>query len=93
MERRAFMAMIAGGIVAPFGAEAQRAGRVYRIGFLGVGEAAQRRLDDAFKNGLREFGFTVGENTVIEYRWLGNRLHAPPGHTITSPISTTSGGC
>ena len=36
MERRTFMAMLTGGIVAPpFAVEAQQAAKVYRVGLLG----------------------------------------------------------
>ena len=41
MDRRAFVAGLAGGLFAsPLAGEAQRAGKVYRIGFLATGSAS-----------------------------------------------------
>ena len=48
-----------------FPAEAQQAGKVYRIGFLSSGPAIPR----AFRQGLQEMGYVEGKNLVIEYRW------------------------
>ena len=52
-------------------AEAQQAGKVYRIGFL-TGRATGGRTGasyDAFRQRLRELGFVEGQNLVIEYRY------------------------
>jgi putative ABC transport system substrate-binding protein len=69
MERRIFMAMLTGGIVAaPFAAEAQQAGKVARIGWLSTNVAASPHLPEAFLQGLRDFGYVEGRNIVIEYR-------------------------
>ena len=56
MERRTFMAMLTGGIVvSPLAAEAQRAGKVYRVGFLGNSSAAlEANLVGPFREELRE---------------------------------------
>ena len=56
MDRRALLGTVAVGLLtAPFGAEAQQAGKAYRVGFLtgGSERGAQTRLE-AFKKGLRE---------------------------------------
>ena len=50
-------------------AEAQQAGKVYRIGFLLFSPLdVQRYLIAAFEAGLREKGYTPGREVVIEYR-------------------------
>jgi hypothetical protein len=58
MLRRAFMAAIAGGLLAaPFAAGAQQPGKVFRIGILGTYPRTTpefARLWEAFAQGLRE---------------------------------------
>jgi ABC-type uncharacterized transport system substrate-binding protein len=70
VERRTFMAMIAGGLLAtPLAAEGQQAGKVYRIGMLDSAPAAANATNvNAFRQGMREFGYVEGQNFVIEYR-------------------------
>ena len=48
--------------------EAQQAGKVPRIGVLFIGDRNQPHLE-AFKQGLRERGYTEGKNIVLEYRY------------------------
>jgi putative ABC transport system substrate-binding protein len=68
MPRRAFLAIIAGGLLnAPLAAEAQQAGKVYRIGFLRAGPPPESYLD-SFQQGLRERGYVYGQNVVVELR-------------------------
>ncbi len=52
---------------APLPAEAQQAGKVYRIGFYGF-RARGGGNYDAFRQRLRELGYVEGQNLVIEYR-------------------------
>src|SRR6266542_435340 len=69
MERRTFMAVLAGGLLAPpLAAEAQPAAKVARIGYLGTNVAAFPQLREAFLQGLRDLGHVEGRNVVIEYR-------------------------
>jgi putative ABC transport system substrate-binding protein len=68
MERRTFLGVIAGGLLAaPLAGEAQQAGKVPRIGFLSVTSPSDRPpLLDAFRQGLRELGWVEGQNIVIK---------------------------
>jgi len=54
----------------PLAARAQQAGKVHRIGFLGVFSYADyRRQVDGLLTGLRQLGYEEGKNIVIHYRW------------------------
>jgi putative tryptophan/tyrosine transport system substrate-binding protein len=64
--RRAFIATLAGGLVAaPLAAEAQQAAKIARIGYLAVNLAASPHTREA---GLRDLGYVEGRNVVIESR-------------------------
>jgi hypothetical protein len=86
MERRAFMGIMAGGLlVAPRAAEAQEAGKVARIGYLVPGslESPEARASlDAFRQGLREQGYVEGQNLLIEYRGADGKIERLPGLAI-----------
>jgi putative ABC transport system substrate-binding protein len=58
----------------PFGAQAQQAGRVYRIGLLipGSPEGAASNVD-AFRRALRDLGYVEGRNAALEYRYAHGR--------------------
>ena len=52
-----------------FSAEAQQAGKIYRIGFLSGGTlSALQTSIEPFRQGLRDLGYTEGKNLTIEYR-------------------------
>ncbi len=75
MERRTFLAMVPL-LAAPLAAEAQQAGKVYRIGFLGIAPPTSpslRSQSEAFVQGLRDRGFVEGQNVVIERRYSEGR--------------------
>jgi putative ABC transport system substrate-binding protein len=78
--RRAFIGTLAGGLLAaPLAAEAQPAGKVWRIGYLGSGSASgQGNRADALRAGLRELGYVEGKNIVIEYRWAEGKYDRLP---------------
>jgi putative ABC transport system substrate-binding protein len=79
MERRTFMAMLAGGLLAaPLAAEAQQAAKIARIGYLGTNPAAIPHLQEAFRQGLRDLGYVEGRNLVIEYRSAEGKLERLP---------------
>ena len=72
MKRRAFIGVIAGGLLTSPAAEAQQAGKVARIGYLSLVTATTNAaLLKAFLEGLREHGWIEGKNVAIEYRWEG----------------------
>jgi putative ABC transport system substrate-binding protein len=69
MERRVFLRVITGGLLAaPLAAEAQQAEKVVRIGYLASNLASNPLGQAAFLQGLRELGYVEGHNIVIEYR-------------------------
>ena len=73
MERRTFLAMVSGSLLAaPLAAEAQPAGKVWRIGWLGISPPSAL-LSQAFLQGLRDHGFVEGQNVIIERRYSEGR--------------------
>jgi len=77
MDRRAFIGTLAGGLLAaPLAAVAQPAGKVYRIGWLGIAPPTSpplRKPSEAFVQGLRDRGFVEGQNVIIERRYSEGR--------------------
>jgi len=69
MDRRTFLAGTGAVLLAaPLTAEAQQAGRVYRIGVIVVGSVGPNAYFDAFRQGLRELGWVEGKNIKLEVR-------------------------
>ena len=66
-----FLGTLAGSLLAaPLAGEAQQAGRVWRIGFLGLPSASSAAARvEAFRRGLRDLGYVEGRNLAIEFRW------------------------
>src|SRR5213594_523334 len=81
MDRRKFVGGVAFGLIAmPLTVAAQRAGKVYRIGYLGLGSrAGSEYVIEAFRHGLREAGWVEGQNIAIEYRFAEGRSELLPG--------------
>jgi hypothetical protein len=78
MNRRTFVTGLAAVLAAPFGAEAQQTGKMYRIGIL-CHVPCQGRAVDAFGRALREMGYVEGHTIEFEYRdaeWKNERLAA-----------------
>jgi putative tryptophan/tyrosine transport system substrate-binding protein len=81
LERREFIRVLGGGLLAaPLAAEAQHAGKVYRIGVLspfspsfGPGPSFE-----AFRQTFRELGYVDGRNVALEYRWADGRSDRLP---------------
>ena len=71
MNRRRFLSTLGASLLAaPVIAEAQKAGRVYRIGFLAGGPlSADRLLVDTFWQRLKELGYIEGKNITADYRF------------------------
>ena len=68
IDRRSFLAGTGAVLLAgPLAAEAQQAGKVYRIGFLRAGPPP-RTYVEGFQQGLLARGYIEGVNVVIEYR-------------------------
>jgi len=78
MDRRTFLGALASGLLAaPLAAEAQQAGKVYRIGFLSQGQPPEAFLE-ALQQGLRELGYAEGRNLVWEFRSTDGSLDQLP---------------
>jgi putative ABC transport system substrate-binding protein len=69
MRRRAFISGVAAVLSAPLAAEAQP--KVPRIGVLEANPLGG--AGDAFRDGLRQFGYVEGKNIAIEWRWVRAR--------------------
>jgi putative tryptophan/tyrosine transport system substrate-binding protein len=60
-------------LLAPLVADAQPAGKVYRIGRLAPGSPEGSPFIESFRQALHERGYIEGQNLVIEYRWAEGR--------------------
>jgi putative ABC transport system substrate-binding protein len=71
LKRPGFLVTLAlGALAASLAVEAQPAGKVYRIGFLGAASPSQYAGQMAgLRLGLRDLGYVEGKNIRIEYRW------------------------
>src|SRR5499426_1549368 len=77
--RAALCALIGGLFAASLAAQAQTAGKIYRIGVLSVQSSSTiRPLLNAFKQKLRDLGYVEGRNFVIEYRSTESRYERLP---------------
>jgi putative tryptophan/tyrosine transport system substrate-binding protein len=75
MDRRTFLGALATGLLAaPLAAEAQPAGKVWRIGFLDGGEGLESPSPKAFRTGIRELAYVEGINFVIDSRFAQGRF-------------------
>jgi ABC-type uncharacterized transport system substrate-binding protein len=79
MDRRRFLlTSLAGALVTPLAAEAQR-GKVSRIGFLGGGSPSGYAAHVAeLRLGLRDYGYVEGTNVTLEFRWAEGRQDRIP---------------
>ena len=81
IDRRTFLAGTGAVLLAaPLAAETQHAGTMPRLGFLEAGSrSVNQHFADAFRQGLRELGYTEGQNIRIEERWADGRPERFPG--------------
>jgi putative ABC transport system substrate-binding protein len=64
----------------PFAVRTQPSGKVPHIGYISLGTPRSNgAFLDAFKDGLRELGYTDGKNIVIDVRWAGDSPSDLPG--------------
>jgi len=78
--------LVLGLLAGPLPTEAQQAGKVYRIGWLGVGGPGSLRRFKlkpspqhiAFRQRLGELGYVEGQNLVIERRWAEGKHERLP---------------
>ena len=75
------MGTCAMGLVATLlGAEAQQAGKVFRVGFLtAYSSSADASLFDSFRQGMRKLGYEEGRDIAYETRWAEGRFERLPG--------------
>jgi len=80
MERRTFLSVIAGGLLAaPLAGEAQQAAKTPHVGFLDPHSPSMVvPYHDEFRRRLRELGYLEGQSIVIEYRFAEGKTERLP---------------
>jgi putative ABC transport system substrate-binding protein len=80
MKRREVITLLGGAAAWPIAARAQQAAMPV-IGFLNPGSAADfGHHGEGFLQGLKQSGFTDGENITVEYHWAEGRYERLPQH-------------
>ncbi len=72
MDRRAFIVGMGAVLAAPLATEAQKAGKVVRIGWLQPTPPSDAQVE-GFRQGLRDLGYMEGKDFIIESRWEQGR--------------------
>ena len=86
MNRRAFITMVGGSILAgPLGVEGQAPPKEPRVGYLSIGSASDPRrvaISDAFRQGLHDLGYIENKNISIETRFAEGDYDRLPGLAV-----------
>jgi ABC-type uncharacterized transport system substrate-binding protein len=79
IERRAFIAGIAGILAAPLAAETQDGAKVRRVGYLTVpSRETAHGVADTFQLALRDLGWIEGQNLLLDYRFADSNVDRLP---------------
>src|SRR5260370_20320182 len=97
MRRREFVFLAGGTVTWPLAARAQQSAKPV-IGFLSISSPGPHApFVAAFNEGLRQLGFTEGQNLAIEYRWAEGQYQRLPAlaadliHRKVDVIAAVSG--
>ena len=82
MRRRSFLAGLVGVVATPLAAGAQPAGRVYRVGLLGLASGSDAPVLASLRQRLRDLGYEEGKNLVIEYRTAEGKYDRLPALAV-----------
>ena len=77
--RKLVLALGAGALISPFASFSQQQSKLWRIGFLGLGNAINTSSRvEALRNGMRELGYVEEKHFVFDFRWAeGNYVRLP----------------
>ena len=79
MERRAFVAGVSAFLAAPLAAEAQQAGKAFRVGYLSATSSSGDGVwFDSFRQRMRELGYLEGRNIAYEIRRAEGKVERLP---------------
>jgi putative ABC transport system substrate-binding protein len=77
ISRRTFLRSVTGGLLAaPLVVEAQPAGKVPRVGY--VTSSGRSVNVEVFDQGLRDLGYTIGQDIIVEYRFGQGHIDRVP---------------
>jgi hypothetical protein len=95
MRRREFIGVLGGAAAWPLVAHAQQPAMPV-VGFLNSGSLASTgRQVEAFRQGLEENGYLVGQNVVLDFRWAEgqfDRLPALAADLVSQKVTVLFGG-
>jgi hypothetical protein len=74
LDRRRFLLTLASAVARPPATQAEQAGKMPRIGVLQGTQPNPDPMFEAFRQGVREAGYTEGQNILLEPRWAKGNL-------------------